>query len=113
MACPPWWISQLNQQTTSWIGSCACNCAFAPNPSEFFMTSRNPTDETSVQGTVMKDANDESSSAIGCEVCKSGRTVGEGLQSGSHSMPQKFLAIFCRANSAHTAEYPCKVLLCF
>jgi hypothetical protein len=28
-------------------------------------------------------------------------------------MPQKFLAIFCRANSAHTAEYPCKVLLRF
>ena len=32
------------------------------------MTSRNPTDEISVQGTVMKEANDENSSAIGCEV---------------------------------------------
>jgi hypothetical protein len=32
------------------------------------MTSRNPTDEASVQGTVMKEANDENSSAIGCEV---------------------------------------------
>ena len=102
------------------------------------MTSRNPTDEPSVQGTVMKEANDESSSAIGCEVwmnlgpsmsrehltdrhkpargngdSKSGRTVGAGLQRASHSMPQKFLAIFCRANSAHTPEYPCKVLLRF
>ena len=61
-------LEQLNQQTTSRIGSCARNCASGPNLSEFFMTSRNPTDETSVQGTVMKEANDENSSAIGCEV---------------------------------------------
>jgi hypothetical protein len=29
---------------------------------------RNPTDETSIRGTVMKETNDESSSAVGCEV---------------------------------------------
>jgi hypothetical protein len=28
-------------------------------------------------------------------------------------MPQKFLAILCRAGSAHPAEHPCKVLLRF
>jgi hypothetical protein len=28
-------------------------------------------------------------------------------------MPQKFLAIFCRAGSAHPAEQACKVLLRF
>src|SRR6267142_5516577 len=44
---------------------------------------------------------------------KSGRTVRAGLQSARHSMPQKFLAIFCRADSAHPAEHPCKVLLRF
>src|SRR6267154_6737410 len=44
---------------------------------------------------------------------KSGCTVRAGLQSARHSMPQKFLAIFCRADSAHPAEYPRKVLLRF
>jgi hypothetical protein len=35
------------------------------------------------------------------------------LQNASRSVPQKFLAIFCRAYSAHPAENPCKVLLRF
>jgi len=34
-------------------------------------------------------------------------------QSKSHSKLQKFLAIFCRADSAHPAEHARKVLLCF
>jgi len=34
-------------------------------------------------------------------------------QSASHSMPQSFLAIFCRADSADPAEHPWKVLLRF
>src|SRR3981081_3292859 len=85
---------------------------------------RNQTDETSIQGTVMKGATDWCASAIGCEVwmklgsatsCelltgrhkpargsgggKSGRTVRAGVQNASHSMPQKFLAIFCGTDS--------------
>src|SRR5258708_17416673 len=34
-------------------------------------------------------------------------------KAASHSMPQKFLPIFRRADSAHPAEHPCKVLLRF
>ena len=34
-------------------------------------------------------------------------------KAASHSMPQKFLAIFCRAGSAHPTEHSCKVLLGF
>ncbi len=36
-----------------------------------------------------------------------------GLPSASRSVAQEFLAIFCRAGSAHPAEHPCKVLLRF
>src|SRR5882762_282017 len=35
------------------------------------------------------------------------------LKAANYSMPQKFLAIFCRAGSAHPAEHSCKVLLGF
>src|ERR1700738_3719294 len=35
------------------------------------------------------------------------------LQSANYSMPQEFLAIFRRADSAHPAEHPCEVLLRF
>ena len=84
----------------------------------------------------MKQANDESSSAIGCEVwMKLGSTMScahladrhnlaaegigaragvpweQGSKAASHSMPLKFLPIFRRADSAHPAEHPCKVLL--
>ncbi|SRR6266404_3544405 len=36
-----------------------------------------------------------------------------GLKNLSRSLAQKFLAILCRAGSAHPAEDSCKVLLCF
>jgi len=35
------------------------------------------------------------------------------LQNASRFVAQNFLAIFCRADSAHAAEYPGKVLLRF
>jgi hypothetical protein len=37
----------------------------------------------------------------------------QGSKAASHSMPQKFLPIFRRADSAHPAEHPSKVLLRF
>ena len=35
------------------------------------------------------------------------------LQDASRPLAQEFLAIFCRADSTHPAEHPCKVLLRF
>ena len=43
---------------------------------------------------------------------KSGPAVGGDIRA-SHSMPQKFLAIFCRADSIHLAERSREVLLRF
>ena len=44
---------------------------------------------------------------------KGRRSMGADLQNASRSVVQKFLAIFCRADSAHPAEHPGKVLLRF
>ena len=44
---------------------------------------------------------------------KGRRIIRAGLQCASRSVVQKFLAIFCRAGSAHTTEHPRKVLLRF
>src|ERR1700716_4269620 len=86
----------------------------------------------------MKETKEKSSSAIGCEVwmkwgssmsrahltdrhkplrgrgaAKVGVTREQATEAASHSMPEKFLAIFRRADSAYPTEHACKVLLCF
>jgi len=68
MACPPWSIPQRTQQTTSWIGSCACTCSAEPNLAQLLMTEAGMRGlDIHPGGPVTKETNDESSSAIGYE----------------------------------------------
>jgi len=60
MACPPWWISQLNQQNTSRIGSCACICSTGANLAQFFTTKENAPGKT-----IMKETSGENSVQLG------------------------------------------------
>jgi hypothetical protein len=64
------------------------------------MTSENPADEICIQGTVMSEANDQSSSAIECEVWTNlGPSMSCAHLAGRHNLAAEAIALKAGAQS--------------